>query len=153
HPFGIGRVSRKITVEQIGSKVRVRIAFRGLRLTRLLGQRGNPQRLHQPHDPLPPAGDPSGLECGMNPRTAVDLAVLLKNLLNLGSDPGIFSLMCADWTLAPGVIAAFRDIKCSAHDPNRIFLQVICTKLMFYLGCCEKMPMASERISRRWYHR
>jgi hypothetical protein len=67
----------------------------------------------------------------MNPRTPVNLAVFLKNLLDLGGEPGIFSFLFAHRTLFPGIIAAFGDIQRSTHHPDRVFLQVICNELIF----------------------
>lgn len=75
-------------------------------------------------------------------RTAVDSRVLLKNLLNLGGDPGIFPLMGTRLSFLPGIIAAFRNLKRPTHHSNRVVLQVIFNELILSPYGREKMPIA-----------
>ena len=62
--------------------------------------------------------DPIVTELGMDARAAVDVTVLLVNLLDQRCNPGIFSLMSTRLALSPGVIAAFGNLQCIAEQLN-----------------------------------
>ena len=59
---------------------------------------------------------PAGFEHGVNAWTAVDLAMLQKNLLDVGCELGIFSAMLARRAASPGIIATDGDLKRLAND-------------------------------------
>src|SRR5205085_10701985 len=61
------------------------------------------------------SSDLASFEHRVNARTPVDLAVLQEDLLDLGFEPGIFSLVLAHFPLAPGIIAADRNIRSEEH--------------------------------------
>ena len=54
----------------------------------------------------------------MDARAAVDVTVLLVNLLDQRCNPGIFSLMGTGFALSPGVIAALGNLQRIAEQLN-----------------------------------
>jgi hypothetical protein len=116
-PLGVGTLSGKLTLQQIGSKTRLFIAFGGW-LARALRKSSDAQRLHQTHDPLARTMDSRVTELGMDARAAVDVTVLLGDLLNQGRNSGIFSLMGTGLALLPGIIAALGNVQGSAAQLN-----------------------------------
>lgn len=85
--------------------------------------------------------DPVITELGRNTRTAVDVTVLVVNLLDQRCNLGIFSLMGTRLTLFPGVIAALGNLQGIAEEGNRILLTLFCNELKFYTRLREKMPI------------
>jgi hypothetical protein len=78
----------------------------------------------------------------MDAWTAVDVSVLLEDLLNQGSNVGIFSLVGTGRALFPGVIAAYRNVQGLAEQLNGIILTLLCDELKFYTRLRKKMPIA-----------
>lgn len=104
-PLGVGTVSGKLSIQHIGSKTRMFVVFRRW-FPRALRESADAQRLHQTHDPFAPTTDPVLAQLGMDARAAVNVAVLLEDLLNQRCDPGIFSLMGTGLTWFPGIVTA-----------------------------------------------
>jgi hypothetical protein len=116
-PLGIGAVSSKRSIQQIRSKTRVFVTPGGW-LARALGKSTQTQRLHQTHDPLAPTLNSVVTQLGMDARAAVDVTVLLEDLLNQSRNSGIFSLMGTGFALFPGIIAALGNIERLAEQLN-----------------------------------
>jgi hypothetical protein len=76
----------------------------------------------------------------MDARTAVDVTVLLEDLLDQGCNSGIFSLMGTGLTLLPGIIAALGNLQGIAEQLNGIILTLLCDELKFYARLREKIP-------------
>jgi hypothetical protein len=70
-------MSRRITARRGGLVLAVRPGLQS-------------QRLHQPHHALAATTDATRLQGGVNAWATVDLAIVLKNRLNFGSQPGNF---------------------------------------------------------------
>jgi hypothetical protein len=83
----------------------------------------------------------------MNARTPIEAAVIQIDLLDFGSQTGIFSAVLRGFAVFPARIAAFRHFKRLTEHRNRILLLVFCDELKFYAWTREKMPIASDRIS------
>jgi hypothetical protein len=62
--------------------------------------------------------DPIVTEFGMDAWAAVDVTVLLEDLLNQGRNAGIFSLMGTGLSLFPGIIAALGNVQGIAEKLN-----------------------------------
>src|SRR4051812_5784008 len=73
--------------------------------------------------------------------------MLFKHLLYFLFEMSIFSLTSAGWTLAPGVKAAFRDLKHTTHHHYGKLLLLLFDKLIFHRWSREKMLTTSDRIS------
>jgi hypothetical protein len=127
--------------------MRIFIAFCGW-LARSLRKGTQAQRLHQTHDPFTRTMDPRVTEFGMDARAAVDVAVLLEDLLNQGRNSGIFSLMGTGLALLPSIIAALGNLQDIAEQLNGIILTLLCDELKFYARPREKMPIAFFNTSR-----
>ena len=84
----------------------------------------------------------------MNARAAVDLAVLQEDLLDDGFEPGIFSLVLAHFPLAPGIIAADRNLQSLAQQRDGVLLAVLGNELELHTWPREKMPIAFFSMSR-----
>ncbi len=117
-------------IEQSGSKTRLFLAFRG-GLPRALRQSSDAQRLHQTHDSLARTLDSIVTQLGMDARAAVDVPVLLEDLLNQGCNAGIFSLMGTELAVFPGVIAALGNVQGIAEQPNGILVTLLGDELKF----------------------
>src|SRR5205085_4664606 len=94
------------------------------------------------------SSDLASFEHRVNARTPVDLAVLQEDLLDLGFEPGIFSLVLAHFPLAPGIIAADRNVESLAQQRHRVLLAVFGNELKPHAWLREKMPIAFFNISR-----
>ncbi len=105
-------------------------------------------RLHQTHDPLAPTMNPILTPPGMDARAAVDVAVLLEDLLNQGRNSGIFSHVCIWLAVFAGIIAALGDVQSIAEQLNGILLTLLRDKLIPYARLREKMPIAFFKTSR-----
>jgi hypothetical protein len=81
--------------------------------------------------------------------TPLSLRVRGKHLSNLFRKLSIFSLASTGGTLAPGVEAAFRDVKNLAHHHNGKFLLVLFNKLLLHLDSYENLP-SQELSSLLW---
>jgi hypothetical protein len=141
-PSGMGARSRKIAIEQIGREMSCRIAARRDGLVRAVMLGLQAQCLHQPHHPFASTTDATRLQGGVNAWAAVDLAIVLKNRLDFGGQPGIFSLVSTHGSLTRSVIATHRNLKNLAHQRHRILLLMLCNKLILQAGMREKMPIA-----------
>ena len=86
----------------------------------------------------------------MNARAAIDLAVLQKDLLDVGTQAGIFSAMLARLAVFPGIIAALGDLKRLAEHRDRVVGAVLGNERKAQSWLREKMPSAFFRISRSW---
>ena len=84
----------------------------------------------------------------MNPRAAVELTMLMENLLDTSCEPGIFSAMLGGFPIFPAIIATLRNLKRLTEERNRVLLLVLCNKLKFYSWLREKMPIAFFSMSR-----
>ena len=84
----------------------------------------------------------------MNARTAVDLAMLQEDLLDVGTQAGIFSAMLARLSDFPGIIAALGDLKRLAEHRDRVVMAVLGKEWKAQSWLREKMPSAFFRISR-----
>ncbi len=62
--------------------------------------------------------DPRVTELGMDARAAVDVTVLLVDLLDQGRNSGIFSLMGMGLAVFPGIIAALGNFQGLAEKLN-----------------------------------
>jgi hypothetical protein len=87
----------------------------------------------------------------VNPQASIHLAVILKNRLDLGGDPGIFSLVLARRTLDPRIIATFRNLQRSVHHPNRMFLHLFYCK-MYFLLFYHRYTFPDSNLCIRWSH-
>ncbi len=125
------RLVRKLAIEQIGSKARLWIAFRG-GFARVLRVGSDAQSLHQTDHPLAPTGNPIVTELGLDAWAARDVTVFLVNLLNQGGNAGIFSLMRAWLMVFPRIRATLGHIQGIAEEDNRIALTLFCNELKFY---------------------
>jgi hypothetical protein len=117
-------------IEQSGSKTRLFLAFRGW-FPRALRQSSDAQRLHQTHDSLARTLDSIVTQLGMDARAAVDVPVLLEDLLTQGCNAGIFSLMGTELAVFPGVIAALGNVQGIAEQPNGILVTLLVDELKF----------------------
>ena len=84
----------------------------------------------------------------MNARAAIHLAMLQENLLDGGTQAGIFSAMLARLAAFPGIIAALGDLKRLAEYRDRVVLAVLGNEREAQSWLREKMPSAFFRISR-----
>ena len=128
HPFAIGFCGQKFTIEAVGSKRSQGSLFVvGLRERFALGT--DPQLLHESHHALARALRTRELSA---PRECADcraeLAVLQEDLLDLGFEPGIFSLVLARFPLAPGVIAADRNIQKRLAQQRQLLVPADCAQ-------------------------
>ena len=64
-----------------------------------------PLLAHESCHSLAPAVLPFGSQHRMNARTAIDLAVLQEDLLDIGTQTGTFSRVLARLSTCPGIIA------------------------------------------------
>ena len=78
----------------------------------------------------------------MNAWAAVDVMMLLEDLLNQGCNSGVFSLTGTRLALFPGIRAALGDVQARAERLNSILMTVFCDELIFYIRLREKMPIA-----------
>ena len=117
-------------------------------LASLLHLGGQTELLHQAHDALARTRDAARFEYGMNAWAAIHLAMLQENLLNVGTQAGIFSAMLARLSAAPGVIAALGDLQRLAEYRDRVVLAVLGNKREAQSWLREKMPSAFFRMSR-----
>ncbi len=61
----------------------------------------------------------------MNARAAIDLTILQEDLLDSGTQTGIFSAMLARLSAFPGIIATLGDFERLAEHCDRILLAVL----------------------------
>lgn len=62
--------------------------------------------------------DPIVAQLGVNARAAVNMTVLLVNLLDQRGASGIFSLMGTGFALVPGIIAVFGNVQSRTEQLN-----------------------------------
>src|SRR5579875_2353985 len=145
-PAGIGLLGRKLPVEGIGRKTRLRIALRR-GLARALHLRAEAQLLHEPQHALARGLDPTLLQDRVDTWTAIHLAIILVDLLDVGSEPGIFSRVPGSFPMLPGIIATLGHVQRLAEQRDRILLAVLGDERELHSWPREKMPIASDRIS------
>ena len=108
----------------------------------------DPRLAHQSGHPFARTPHPLITQVGVKARTPLSARVRGKPLSNRFRKLSIFSLVSTGGTLAPGVEAAFRDIKNLAHHHNGKFLLVLCNKLILHVDSREKMITPFFTISR-----
>src|SRR5581483_7380365 len=146
-PPGVRTLSGNRSIQQIGSKTRLFLTFRG-GLARALRESADAQRLHQAHDPFASPMDSLLTPFGMDTRAPVDLAVLLEALLKQSRNSGLFSRLCPRLTVFPGVVAALGNVQGLAEQLNSILVILLCNERILYASLREKMPRAFLSTSR-----
>jgi hypothetical protein len=84
----------------------------------------------------------------MNARATIDLAMLQEDLLDIGTQAGIFSAMLARLAAFPGIVAALGDLQRLAEHRDRVIRAVLGNERKAQGWLREKMPSAFFRISR-----
>ena len=105
---------------------------------------------HESCHSLAPAVPSFGSQGCMNARTAIDLTMLQKDLLDIGRQTGIFSAMLARLSAFPGKIATLGDLERLAEHRDRVVVVVLGNKRKAQSWLREKMPSAFFRMSRSW---
>jgi hypothetical protein len=99
----------------------------------------DPRLAHQSGHPFARTPHPLITPIDVKAWTPISARVRGKHLSNRFRKLSIFSLALTGGTLAPGVEAAFRDVKNLAHPHNGKFLLVWFNKLLLHLDSREKM--------------
>jgi len=77
----------------------------------------------------------------MNARAALDLAMRKVDLLDVGTQAGIFSAMLARLPAFPGIIATLGDLKCLAAHRDRVVMAVLGQERKAKAaGCARRCP-------------
>ena len=84
----------------------------------------------------------------VNAWASINPTILLKKLLDLGGEAGIFSAVLARLTVQPGVIATLGNLKRLAEDTDGILLAVLRNERKGQSWLREKMPRAFFSMSR-----
>ena len=84
----------------------------------------------------------------MHAWTAIDLAMVQEDLLDVGGQSGIFSALLAWFAVFPGILAACRDLQRLAEHRDWVLLTMLGKERKSQSWLREKMPSAFFSIAR-----
>src|ERR1700722_1802404 len=147
-PDGVRRRCRERLLQQVRRDRKVVAAVRCARLEPTSCQAANAVVAHQTGDASPANRSAFSTKRGVHPQRAITATMLgletpdIAEQMTVGDEPG------AVRAIPPCIVAAGRDLKHAAHEPDRPPAGVIADEREPHLGASAKMPMAFFRTSR-----
>src|ERR1700723_184131 len=147
-PDGVRRRCRERLLQQVRRDRKVVAAVRCARLEPTSCQAANAVVAHQTGDASPANRSAFSTKRGVHPQRAITATMLgletpdIAEQMTVGDEPG------AVRAIPPCIVAAGRDLKHTAHEPDRPPAGVIADEREPHLGASAKMPMAFFRTSR-----
>src|ERR1700729_4474644 len=147
-PDGVRRRCRERLLQQVRRDRKVVAAVRCARLEPTPCQAANAVVAHQTGDASPANRSAFSTKRGVHPQRAITATMLgletpdIAEQMTVGDEPG------AVRAIPPCIVAAGRDLKHAAHEPDRPRAGVIADEREPHLGTSAKMPMAFFRTSR-----
>lgn len=141
-PDAVRRRRHEFLLQQVRRDGQIVAAVGHARPEPATGERANTVTMHQPRNAATTRRPAFRAKRRMHPGAAVAAMMLAMEATHVRKQRAVGACPGAFWAVAPCVIAAGRDLKDPAHQPDWPLAGMVADELKAHLGTSAKMPIA-----------